>query len=1309
MRKLLLLLIFCSLILSGCNFFAPPVTNPTTTPTQATTVPESEIADVVADIKKGLPLEISDDFVVTIPTEYPNATVSFTSSNEAVLSNSGKYIQPENDTKVTLTITVNYNEETETFTHEITVKGIPANEKLAELKETLVIEQTSVKASFDLPTVNKYDATVEWTCSLSDFAEVSGNQLVVTRPSETFIDETVTLTATIKIGSEQVKKEFSITVLALTVTEISVSTLPTKLNVALNATEMDVTGGQLLVTLDDSSTKTIDLTKNMVASLPTSEIGTQTVTVEYLGCETTFDITVYKPASAVSLNVGESKTVDFENELDLGLTIDPAQTPNSTLITEGAINGNSSLYIESDGGFKTLFIKDFVDLKANETYVISFSYQVVSMVDTIYFQLADTGKFTQFGNPNELNTTKKFEWIYSASVDANLIQIFPGGGSGKTKLIIDDIKVERVLAEENVYKTSLDNVGDYVLETFGDPSHTVITLDTAPAPSSAVVSQGIDGSSLSFVSNGGYAGVYLKPNSGLLKSGNLYKVSFDYVLTELADTIYFQWYNNGAASFVQFGSSSQIGTEVQHFECEVEVTDNALIFHIFPGTTAATTQLLIDNFRIEKLETPVRTYSVTYVINGHGEQPDNLTEQTNLPAELPVLSEEGYTFDGWYTNAGLTEVAVAGAELTADVTLYAKWTANNPDPVVEENVYKESLDNAGDYVLETFGDVAHQVIVLDTAPAPDSNVVTEGILGSSLAFASNGGFNGVYFKPNTGLLKAGNTYIVSFDYVLTALGDTIYFQWYNNGAASFVQFGLANQIGAGVQHFECEIVVTDDACIMHMFPGGTAAQTALLIDNFKIEKKAVEENVYKESLDNAGDYVLETFGDAAHQVIVLDTAETPDSAVVTEGIEGSSLSYVSNGNYAGTYFKPNAGLLKAGNTYKVSFDYVLTALGDTIYFQYYNNGTPTFTQFGLASEVGTEVHHFEYTIVVTDDACIIKMFPGGTAAQTALLIDNFKIEKLLVEENVYKESLDNAGDYVLETFGDSAHQVIVLDTAPAPDSNVVTEGIEGSSLAFASNGGFNGVYFKPNTGLLKAGNTYIVSFDYVLTALGDTIYFQWYNNGAASFVQFGLANQIGAGVQHFECEIVVTDDACIMHMFPGGTAAQTALLIDNFKIEKKAVEENVYKESLDNAGDYVLETFGDAAHQVIVLDTAETPDSAVVTEGIEGSSLSYVSNGNYAGTYFKPNAGLLKAGNTYKVSFDYVLTALGDTIYFQYYNNGTPTFTQFGLASEVGTEVHHFEYTIVVTDDACIIKMFPGGTAAQTALLIDNFKIEKLA
>ena len=1000
MRKLLLLIFSLIVaVLSGCKFFQPNYadsdqnqgdgTTDVTPGGDDQTQDEVTIEQVADKVKEGLPTEISGNLTVGAPSEYPEAVVSYTSADETVLSNAGVYTRPVNDTKVVLTFTVSYKDKTTIFTHEVTVKGIPTSDKLAELKEELTLDVTTVKADLTLPTVGKYDAIVEWSCSASDFAEVSEGKLVVIRPNETFSDESVTLTATIKIGSQSVEKEFQLTISALKVTNITVSQLPDNVLVALNATKMDVTGGKLALVLDDASEKIIDLTSDMIVELSTSAIGKGVASVSYLECDTEFEIIVYKPSSSITLAVGESRITDFENPLDLGLAVDNAQTPNSTLITEGAIDGNSSLYIESEGGFKTLFIKDFVELKADETYVISFSYKVVSMVDTIYFQLADTGKFTQFGNPNELNVVKTFEWIYSASVDADLIQIFPGGSTGKTALIIDDLKIERVVAEENVYKTSLNNVGDYVLETFGDPSHTVISLDMAPTPSSSVVSQGINGSSLSLVSNGGYSGVYLKPNAGLLQAGGHYKVSFDYVLSSLGDTIYFQWYNHGAASFTQFGSAEQIGTEVHHFEYEIEVTDNACIFHIFPGGTTAQTVLLIDNVKIEKLETPVRTYSVTYVTNGCGVQPENLVEQTNLPTELPVLAEEGYTFGGWYTNAALTIEAEAGAALTADVTLYAKWIADEVPPVVEENVYKESLDNVGDYVLETFGDPSHTVITVDSAPTPDSSVVAAGIEGSSLLIVSNGGYNGVYLKPAAGLLKVGDIYIISFDYNVSVLGDTLYFKWYN-AVPGDKQFADPNRLGETL-HFEVEITITDASCIFQIFPGGTAAETKVLIDNFRIEKKLVETNVYKESLDNAGDYVLETFGDSANVVITLDNAGAPNSSVVAEGIEGSSYVLTSNGSYGGVYFKPNAGLLKAGNTYIVSFDYIVTEFADTLYFQWYNHGAPSFTQFGSPETIGT-VQHFEVELVVTDDACIMHIFPGGANAITSLLIDNFRIE-----------------------------------------------------------------------------------------------------------------------------------------------------------------------------------------------------------------------------------------------------------------------------------------------------------------------------
>ena len=72
---------------------------------------------------------------------------------------------------------------------------------------------------------------------------------------------------------------------------------------------------------------------------------------------------------------------------------------------------------------------------------------------------------------------------------------------------------------------------------------------------------------------------------------------------------------------------------------------------------------------------PVKSYSVTYVINGHGTQPEGLTNVTALPATLPVLEEAGWIFEGWYTDDTTFEhQAEANQAITENTTLYAKWT-----------------------------------------------------------------------------------------------------------------------------------------------------------------------------------------------------------------------------------------------------------------------------------------------------------------------------------------------------------------------------------------------------------------------------------------------------------------------------------------------------------------------------------------------------------------------------------------------------------------------------------------------------------
>ena len=73
---------------------------------------------------------------------------------------------------------------------------------------------------------------------------------------------------------------------------------------------------------------------------------------------------------------------------------------------------------------------------------------------------------------------------------------------------------------------------------------------------------------------------------------------------------------------------------------------------------------------------PIPTYTITFVINGHGIQPAALGNLTEIPLDLAILTESGYTFAGWYKDIELTTEVVVGEVLIEDITLYAKWTAN---------------------------------------------------------------------------------------------------------------------------------------------------------------------------------------------------------------------------------------------------------------------------------------------------------------------------------------------------------------------------------------------------------------------------------------------------------------------------------------------------------------------------------------------------------------------------------------------------------------------------------------------------------
>ncbi|MGM9814215.1 MAG: hypothetical protein ACI32C_04930 [Candidatus Enteromonas sp.] len=148
----------------------------------------------------------------------------------------------------------------------------------------------------------------------------------------------------------------------------------------------------------------------------------------------------------VLLEVGDEihETFDSPNAMKLG--IDNAQTPNSGVKQgDDGINGTGYLYVESAGSYKTLMIHKGIEYVKGATYHVTFSYKVLTFVDTIYFQFfGSPSVFEQFGSPSEIGQVKTFDHEFTLNTSAGcLIQIFPGGASGTTSFILDDLVIRR--------------------------------------------------------------------------------------------------------------------------------------------------------------------------------------------------------------------------------------------------------------------------------------------------------------------------------------------------------------------------------------------------------------------------------------------------------------------------------------------------------------------------------------------------------------------------------------------------------------------------------------------------------------------------------------------------------------------------------------------------------------------------------------------------------------------------------------------------------------------------------------------------
>lgn len=81
--------------------------------------------------------------------------------------------------------------------------------------------------------------------------------------------------------------------------------------------------------------------------------------------------------------------------------------------------------------------------------------------------------------------------------------------------------------------------------------------------------------------------------------------------------------------------------------------------------------------------------------------------------ETGAVLRDGYTLEGWYLNAECTETADKNAELTAETTVYAKWTANTYELTFAKYVLRE-----GSPVLFEYGGEEYDFTVTVTYGQP---------------------------------------------------------------------------------------------------------------------------------------------------------------------------------------------------------------------------------------------------------------------------------------------------------------------------------------------------------------------------------------------------------------------------------------------------------------------------------------------------------------------------------------------------------------------------------------------------------------
>lgn len=164
-------------------------------------------------------LDLGDIYALTSDIDLPalgnsGSTITWTSSDEAVISTTGKVTRPKagnTDAKVTLTAEIKYGSAKKTKDFEAIVLAYPTDEKIVEhdLNKINLGMLDSVIEDLSLPKTGEWGSEITWNSSDKKHLSADGT---VCRPPIGACDAEINLIATARKGDATFTKEFKVTV-----------------------------------------------------------------------------------------------------------------------------------------------------------------------------------------------------------------------------------------------------------------------------------------------------------------------------------------------------------------------------------------------------------------------------------------------------------------------------------------------------------------------------------------------------------------------------------------------------------------------------------------------------------------------------------------------------------------------------------------------------------------------------------------------------------------------------------------------------------------------------------------------------------------------------------------------------------------------------------------------------------------------------------------------------------------------------------------------------------------------------------------